>query len=248
MNGLIKTAHDDSREFLEVCDWESFQYSGSHKKPEPPWRWFRVHVSFMNSPIWQQMTKPQRSDFVSLLSLASQCGNLINADAKWLRLHGISSKTLATLTELQLIRRFSLPGDDQKIKNLRRVFSGGTRAQSRREGEEVGVPPFQRRGEETTPPAPAPEIKDFSPPSPRVPIEEITAHMNAAGASKQQGAHDPRSFEDLKTALRPVALQLGTTDAHMIHRLAGQKLRMSLKQCTTAVNQLVEDGELSVRP
>ena len=234
--------NNDRREFLEVCDWDSFQYSGSHKKPNPPWRWFKVPVNFVQSPTWLSLTRQQRGDFIGILAAASQTGNMIPNDPNWLRSFGVSPKIAKKLSQLGLIRVFSLPANDQKIKNLRRVFSGGTSAQRRGEenrGEQI-------RGEETTPLALSPEKNIFSPHAPNVPIEEITARMTAAGASKGKKAHDPRSFEDLKTALRPVALQLGTTDAHTIHRMAGQSLRMSLKQCTTAVNQLVEDGELAV--
>ncbi len=228
------------REFLEVCDWDYFQYSGSHKKPNPPWRWFKGPVNFVQSPTWLSLTRQQRGDIIGILAAASQTGNMIPNDPNWLRSFGVSPKIAKNLAQHGLIRIFSLPSDDQKIKNLRRVFSGGTPSQ--RSGAEQSS--NKGSGAEPKPPASAPEINNFDPLARRVPIEEITAQMTAAGASKKKEAHDPRSFEDLKTALRPIAVKLGTTDAHTIHRLAGQSLRMSLKQCTVAVDQLVEDGEL----
>ena len=152
----------------------------------------------------------------------------------------MSPKIAKNLAQHGLIRIFSLPTNDQKIRELRRVFSGGTSAQRR--GEEQSS--NKGSGEENNSPTPAPEINDFDPLGRRVPIEDVAAGMTAAGAGKQKEAHDPRSFEDLKTALRPIAVKLGTTDANTIHRLAGQSLRMSLKQIAAAVDQLVEDGEL----
>ncbi len=127
----------EQRSFIEICDWESFQYSGSHRKPDPPWPWFRLHNNFMESQTWFEMTKPQRADFIALLSLVSRFGNLIPKDMKWLKSHGVSSKTLPSLEQLWLIRSFSLPVNDKRIKNLRSVLSGGTprRGEERREEE-----------------------------------------------------------------------------------------------------------------
>jgi hypothetical protein len=118
-------------EFIEVVDWDSYQYSDIHKKPSPPWKWFRIPVSFIQSPIWMAMTRQQRGDFPGLLAAASQTGNMIPNDAKWLRNFGVSPKILMNLIQHGLIRVFSLPANDQRVKELRRVFSGRVPTQKR---------------------------------------------------------------------------------------------------------------------
>ncbi len=241
----MKTEAADRREFLEVCDWDYFQYSGSHRKPNPPWRWFKVPVNFVQSPTWLSLTRQQRGDFIGILAAASQTGNMIPNDPNWLRSFGVSSKIAKKLSQLGLIRIFSLPADDHKIKELRRVFSGGTPTQGSgaEHGLNKGSGEEQSTGENNSP-TPAPEINNFDPLARKVPIEDVAAGMTAAGAGKQKGAHDPRTFEDLKSALLPVAVKLGITDGEMIHRLAGQSLQMSARQISVAVKQLIEDGEL----
>ena len=118
-------------EYIEVVDWESYQYSDTHKKPSPPWKWFRIPVSFIQSPIWMAMTRQQRGDFPGLLAAASQTGNMIPHDPKWLRNFGVSPRILMNLIQHGLIRVFSLPANDLRVKELRRVFSGRGPAQKR---------------------------------------------------------------------------------------------------------------------
>ena len=115
----------EMREFIEVVNWESFQYSDTRKKPNPPWRWFKIQTAFIYSPIWLSMTRQQRGDFVALLAAASQTGNLIPNDSKWLRNFGLSTKIAKNLAQVGAIRIFSLPADHRRIKALRRTFSGG---------------------------------------------------------------------------------------------------------------------------
>lgn len=114
-----------TREFLEIVDWEIFQYADTRKVRRPPWRWFRIQVSFIYSPIWLSMTRQQRGDFVSLLAAASQTGNMIPMEPRWLRNFGVSIKVCKKLSQLGVIRIFSLTSDHKRIKDLRRVFTGG---------------------------------------------------------------------------------------------------------------------------
>ena len=228
------------REFIEVCGWESFQYSGSHRKANPPWKWFRIHNSFLESPVWFSMTKPQRADFITLLSLASRTGNMIPNDKKWLRLHGASTKTLPSLEQLSLIREFSLPIDDKRIMALRSVFSGGTppRGEERREEENRGDAQVR-----------SPGAKDSDIPIPDVPNRHPLAGIDLGQSSRKTGRMDRRPFDELKLAVKSHIERFGA-DPDLIHRFAGQSLKMTPKQIATCVDQLVSDGEvtLPVRP
>jgi hypothetical protein len=225
------------RDFIEICDWESFQYSGSHRKPNAPWPWFRLHNNFIESQTWFSMTKPQRSDFVTLLSLVSRFGNMIPKDEKWLRSHGISSKTLPSLAQLPLIRSFSLPADDKRIKQLRSVLSGGLPPR----GEE-------NRGEDKREDAPeripTPGVNDSNHPAPEPPHRTSLSDFlgNQTGKSPH---HDPRSFDELKLIVKPHVERFGD-DPETIHRLAGPSLQMSHKQIAECVRQLVNDCEVTL--
>lgn len=232
----VSNRKDSTRhEFIEICDWESFQYSGSHRKANPPWKWFRIHNSFLESPVWLSMTKPQRADFITLLSLASRTGNMIPNDKKWLRLHGVGTKTLPSLEQLSLIREFSLPIDDKRIMALRSVFSGGTppRGEERREEE--------KRGDAL---ARSPGVKDSNFPTPNVPKGHPLAGLGLGDANKSLH-HDPRPWDELKLAVKPHIERFGA-DAELIHRFVGQSLKMSLKQIGTCVEQLMADSEVTL--
>lgn len=252
------------REFFEICDWESFQYSDTRKVPSPPWRWFKVPLAFIRSPTWMAMTRQQRGDFVGVLAAASQCGNLIPLDPGWLRSFGVSAKILKNLGQLGLIRVFSIPSDDKRIRDLRQTFSGGTPAQRR--GEENREE--QTSGEETEPniePQPSTEPDDGSEASrhangnaegaPPLDVEEIEAPSSPRASEMidegkkllttgNRKRMDPRSFDELKRAVLPEAKRIGTNDAALLHRFRGQSLRMSERQIAVAVGQLIEDGEL----
>ncbi len=224
------------REFIEICGWESFQYSGSHRKANPPWKWFRIHNSFLESPDWLTMTKPQKVDFITLLSLASRTGNMIPNDKKWIRLHGVSTKTLPSLEQLSLIRIFSLPIDDKRIMTLRSVFSGGTPPR----GEEIREE--ENRGDAL---ARSPGVKDSDNPTPDVPNGQPLAGIDLGQSSRKPWRMDPRSFDELKLAVKPHIERFGA-DPELIYRFAGQSLEMSRKQIATCVDQLVSDGEVTL--
>ena len=227
------------REFLEVCDFDDFQYSGSHKKPDPPWYWFRIHLSFTNSPIWLQLTKPQRADFISLLALASQCGNLIPADRKWLTTHDISPKSLATLIELRLIRRFYLPPNHQRIKELRRIFSGAAPPQKEKEGRR------EEKRKESLSPAPV----DKCNPSPASPASQFGTNTGqcqpvASVLDKASDGHDDRSWEYLTSEARPIVLKFGITTTDELFRIGGQRLHLTKKQCVVVIDRLKKEGTI----
>lgn len=115
----------EAREFVEIVDWTIFQYSDHRKKPHPPWRWFRIQMTLLRSPQWLALTKPQRADFIAVLGAASETGNMIPLEKKWLRLRELSPRILQKLSKTGLVRSFSLPANHSRIKDLRRVFSGG---------------------------------------------------------------------------------------------------------------------------
>ena len=236
---------NDHDRYIEVCDWESFQYSGSHKKTNPPWKWFRLHNSFIASPTWLAMTKPQRADFVTMLSLASRTGNMIPDDRKWLRLHDVSAKTLPRLEQMSLIRSFSLLPDDKRIRTLRSVYSGGAPPRGEQSREE------EDKKEETReiPHGRSLEVRDSDILVVDVPTGHLLSGTELGCLSKKPKRKDPRSFEDLKLAVKPY-IQIYGDDAALIHRFAGQSLKMSPKQVAACVRQLVADGEvtLPVRP
>ena len=242
MTSPSNNQHRPQRIFIEICDWQSFQYSGSHRKADPPWKWFRLHNSFIESPIWFSMTKPQRADFVTLLSLASRTGNLIPKDRKWLSSHGISAKTLPSLEQLSLIRVFPLPQDDQRITELRSILSGGTplRGEEKREEENRK----EENGEDAPKRTSTPGVKDSNDPTPNVPNAISGAGIDLGRAIKSR-RHDPRSFDELKTAVKPHIERFGA-DPGLIHRLAGPSLRMSEKQIATCVKQMVADAEVTL--
>jgi hypothetical protein len=240
MNAPSSEERSQQREFIEICDWESFQYSGSHRKPDPPWPWFRLHNNFIESQTWFAMTKPQQADFVTLLSLVSRFGNLIPKDMKWLRSHGISSKTLPSLEQLSLIRVFWLPADDLRIKQLRSTLSGGTplRGEERREEE--------NRKEETKQDAPkrAPGIESTAPPISNLPNGNSPPRAKKQEATKKEG-FDPRSWDELKKKVVPHIQRYGS-DSDLIYRFHGSELGMSPKQVATCVEQLVADCEVTL--
>lgn len=232
--------HRPQRIFIEICGWESFQYSGSHRKPDPPWPWFRLHNNFIESQIWFAMTKPQQADFIALLSLVSRFGNFIPMDVKWLRSHGISSKTLSSLEKLSLIRIFSVPADDRKIKQLRSVLSGGTpcRGKEKRTEENRGAENEEDAQERT------PGINDSDFPTTNVPNGNLTSDIKQSRTSTQEH-HDPRSWNDLKRMVKPHIQKYGA-DSYLIHRFHGPELAMSRKQIDVCVNQLVADCEVTL--
>lgn len=252
------------REFFEICDWDSFQYSDTRKVPLPPWRWFKVPLAFVRSPTWMEMTRQQRGDFVGVLAAASQCGNLIPLDPKWLRSFGVSAKILKNLSQLGLIRIFSMRSDDKRIRDLRQTFSGGTPAQRRgeehREEKNSGAetepsiepqpPSMPDDGREASRHANGnaegglpPDDEKIETPSPPRATEAINKGENSP-TTENRKRMDTRSFDALKRAVLAVAKKIGTNDVALLHRFAGQSLRMSERQIAVAVRQLIEDREL----
>ena len=112
------------REFCKVIDWDLYQYSDVRKKPNPPWRWFRIQRALLVSPEWLSMTPTQKVDFVHVLGAASETGNMIPIDRNWLRVRQLSQKKLKVLKGFSILEFFSLPPDDPKIRRLRQILSG----------------------------------------------------------------------------------------------------------------------------
>ena len=116
--------NDRRREFCEVIDWDSYQYADIRKVPKPPWKWFRIPISVLRSAEYLSLTKPLRADFVALLGAASETGNLIPMDKRWLSARQITRNSIEKLSKSGLCRAFFLMPDDKRIRELRRVFSG----------------------------------------------------------------------------------------------------------------------------
>jgi hypothetical protein len=112
------------RKFYEVRDWAAYQYADRRKVPNPPWKWFRVQVALLRSPEWLGLSAAQRADFIAALGAASETGNLIPDDPRWLHFRGLSRRSLASLVRESLVGCISLPNEHPRIRQLRRVLSG----------------------------------------------------------------------------------------------------------------------------
>lgn len=246
---------DEIRDFFEVVDWEIFQYSDTRKKPNPPWRWYRVQMTFVRSPVWLAMTKPQRADFIAVLGAASETGNMIPVDRKWLRFRELSPNILRKLSNVGLVRGFSLPANHPKIKELRHVFSGGTPAQRRGEEnslEEKGdkaMSPFSKFGEgnETTAnqgSTPSTDLDSSASSAPNMPITAAITSVTAPCRRGKQNGIDRRSWEHLTELARPIVVQFGICDADELYRVAGQRLDITRKQCPVVIDRLKKEGTI----
>jgi len=221
--------------FLRIVDWDDFQYADTRKKPNPPWRWCRLPRLLMDSPDFQRMTMTQRGAFCSLLMLASETGNLIPDDQKFLRNRvQLDTRVKLSLTKLGMIEQISLPSDSQQVKDLRRIYSGGLPEYGRRVEGEGEKKRGRGEGEENLPPAS--KTRD---PLPRTGATSAGALVNGA----QGDGKDTRSFDELKAIVMATATTLNRWDPAEIWRLAHGKLAMSETQFRHCIKQLVEDGE-----
>lgn len=136
------------RYFLRIVDWDWYQYSGSHKKPNPPWLWARLPRVLIDNPQFQKMTMAQRGAFCWLLLLASETGNLIEDDPRVLRIRiQVDPRLIRSLIKLGLIERIAIPAESPEIKELRKIYSGGGPEQLRTlEGEGRTAPDLTSRG------------------------------------------------------------------------------------------------------
>jgi len=88
---------------------------------------------------------PQRGAFLCFLMLASETGNLIPADPKYIRSRAqVDPRLTQSLTKVGLIEEIALDSDSQEVKELRRIFSGGRpppEEEGRTESEKRVSPP-----------------------------------------------------------------------------------------------------------
>jgi len=235
---MPKITRAGGREFASVVDWDDFQYVRTDKKPKPPWAWFRVQLDFLRSPLWTSLTKSQRADFIAMCAAASQTGNLVPIDdAKWLKFFDLSRKNVSTLLELSLISVSTLPADDPRIRELRSALS--VRRPS------VGL---HKEAETDT------ETDTHTTSAERLAARErddsksaFEGHSTPSSDRVSQSKivwHDERDFADLKDAVRQVVAKHGWTDAHALHKFAGQSLRMTEKQIRECVRQRKQDGAI----
>ena len=219
------------REFCQVVDWDAFQYTETRKVPKPPWKWFRIQMTLLRSWEWNQLTKPLRADFIALLGAASETGNLIPTDRKWLRARDISPVSIQKLVKVELCRLIQLAPDDPQIRNLRRAFSGVT-------------PPPEAEGEAETDTESEAESPRQSDSRSRLALSSGAERRGAGNSKRDRRTLDSRSFDELKLLVSQAAAKLGSNDGAEIHKLAGQSLRMTRKQTIEAVRQLRQDGDL----
>jgi hypothetical protein len=243
------------RHFYEVIDWASYQYADHRKVPSPPWKWFRVQRALLSSPHWLALSDALQAAFIRVLGAASETGNMIPDDVNWLRVRGLNRRTLASLVRQSMVTRFSLPEDHQRIKQLRRILSGGapdtedrgqrTESESDSEDRAGASVEVSTRRERSPLHARSPMIPegDKCDASPRPRIRRGPRHVSEIATEPSNG-HDPRPFPAVKALVLEIARAFNKRDAASIHKLGGQARNLSLRQVEVAVRQLIEDGEL----
>ena len=208
------------------------------------------------------MSKPMRADFIAVLSAANATGNMIPVCKSWLKAFGLTPKILQKISKTGLIQSFSLPPDHKRIKDLRRMYSGPlppSEAEAEAETEKKGeLSPFLSGDDD-----PIDSTNKLAKNAPSEMIaypplsvngrgrgrggRDIVSVMTSSGERsncKNTPRKDPRSFDQLKRAILPIAKKFDTRDPDEILRLGGQSLKISPKQCAVAVQQLIEDGKL----
>jgi len=112
----------------------------------------------------------------------------------------------------------------------------------------------QRRGDKNTPEenredaqkrTATPRVKDSIISPPLVPDGHALSRTTFGGLVGKKKHLDPRSFDELKLSVKPHIEKFGA-NPDLIHRVAGQSLRMSKKQIATCVEQLVADCEVTL--
>lgn len=207
-------------EFLKIVDWEELQYSNTHKKPDPPWPWFKVPRILKDGREWQKLPESARGAFFGLCMMASETGNLIAHDSAWLKnAIQLRPKSLAILIEAGFVRTISLPSDSKEIKRVRSIYSGHRTVIGRRTVRQEGEGGIDR------------ELDNDR--------ERETRETN----SDNPQSRDKRSFDQIKRTVYDLATKLRTQDAKKIVNQAHSR-NLSEKQIVVALRQLQRDGVL----
>lgn len=230
----------EQRKFLRVVDWDKLQY---HKKLEyPPWT--RLHREWLSDYRFCSLNLHQRGLLFCMHMLAARTANRIPYDLRWISnalttRHTAVTQTLHKLIAKGFLTEFEVPLDSREDKHLRFVSSADTTSPEGR--RERGESDSNKEG------TPSPVDKSISPaPSAlQAAMKRVTDRMDITpSTSRRTKGHDSRSFDHLKSELLPIAIKLESNDHTYIHKLAGQRLRMTEKQCEIAVKQLIQDGKL----
>lgn len=245
---------DERREFCEVIDWDAYQYTDTRKVRTPPWRWFRVQMTLLRSPEWLALSKPARADFIALLGAASETGNLIPMDRRWLNARQLSRSSVEKMSNFGLCRTFFLEPDDKKIRALRAAFSGvspppeaeaETETETETDGDRSSTVDRASTTDGAVDRGSRKDDLKISLPSPAPTYRSRTGQpQSVREAVGKKNGHDRRPFDAIKSDVLAMANRLKTSDPEQIHKLAGQTLRVTQKQIAVAIDQLTQDGDL----
>lgn len=233
----LGSAVADELQFLEIVDWDDFLHPDTTRKCKPPYRWVKLNTE--NLDTMGDLSLREYGAYCRLIMLAASTNNRTRFNPGWIkRRTGITQVLIENLSKRNLVRIVSESELAEKAEQNQSDSSGNASGhdgkppqKSGQEGRGKGSDLNNTGGDESA----RPPLAGSSIDSPPLPNPNLS--MNGR-------KRDPRSFDDLKPLVLTAATKLGTRDPDQIHKLAGPSLRMSPKQITTAVNQLIEDGKL----
>ena len=209
-------------EYLEIVRWDAHLHPDVSRKVKPPYRWVKLETENLDS--LGDLSLRDYGAFCRLLGLAALTNNRTVYNAAVIRRRtGVTKTELKRLQNRGLIR---ITEEKGAIEKSQQKQPPNSESASETQGESPQVASAEGMGI-----GKGSDSKEVD--QTHYPASASTSHLN-----------DRRSFDSLKTALLPVAQKLNTRDAHEIHKLAGQSLRMSTKQIQAGLTQLIEDGKL----
>lgn len=235
--------NSSASKYLAVTEWNTLQY---HKKlTNPPWT--RLHQAWLSDYRFSQLSLQQWGVLFGMHMLAARTGNRIPYDCAWIakqfgKRTSPVSKVILNLISAGFLSEFEEHPSTKKINRLSFISDAGVALQEGEEGKEGNT---EQKGNSVSP------FFDESHEPNRASqgVTRSATGLNTYPSSPQfdctnQRRRDPRDFETIKTRVLHVAQKFNTTDADTVLRFAGQSLKISPKQCQTAVKQLIEDGKL----
>ena len=217
----------DEQEFIRIVDWEDFLHPDPSRRAKPPLAWVKLQTDHLDRLGY--LSPSEYGTYNRLVTLAASTNNRIPTRSGYVQRRGnVRLSTVKTLSNLGLIEFFTDARSAKKSQENQddlEITASKVRANSQQNGH---VEERDRTREDRTRHgqrlrAPASVLKNMNTPSPGL---------------------DDRPFDEIKDSVYAMAIKLETSDPLQIHRLAGQSLRITPKQCEAAVKQLIEDRQL----
>ena len=251
-------AQQNRRKYLSVAHWEKLQY---HKKLENP-PWTRLHQAWLTDYGFSQLSLQQWGVLFGMHMLAARTGNKIPYDPAWIakqfsKRSSPVSKVILNLISTGFLLEFEEVPDSKENSHLRFISSadatfpegegegdsdsdsdskGGASADGARTTVGADDNDSDPNGLETDVP--------LSLPTPSRTRTRQSESIGVVMSNRGSRGKDPRSWDQLTDAARPIVRKYGITEADQLFIMAGRSLGLSKKQCPPVIDRLKQEGTI----